>query len=54
MELMAVIVALEALKRPCNVKVYSDSKYIVDAINLGWVDKWKSLTGIEVQVESQR
>lgn len=41
MELMAVIAALEALKRPCSVKVYSDSKYIVNAINLGWVDKWK-------------
>ncbi|OPJ55815.1 ribonuclease HI [Alkalithermobacter paradoxus] len=41
MELMAVIVALEALKRPCNVTLYSDSKYIVDAINLGWVMKWK-------------
>lgn len=41
MELMAVIVALEALKTPCKVKVYSDSKYIVDAINLGWVDKWQ-------------
>ncbi|KXZ39273.1 RNase HI [Alkalithermobacter thermoalcaliphilus JW-YL-7 = DSM 7308] len=41
MELMAAIVALEALKKPCNVILYSDSKYIVDAINLGWVKKWK-------------
>ncbi|MDQ2086608.1 ribonuclease HI [Herbivorax sp. ANBcel31] len=41
MELMAVIVGLEALKKPCSVKVFSDSKYIVDAINLGWMDRWK-------------
>lgn len=41
MELMAVIRGLEALKRPCNVTLYSDSKYIVDAMNLGWVEKWR-------------
>lgn len=41
MELMAVIAGLEALKEPCDVTVYSDSKYIVDSINLGWADKWR-------------
>lgn len=42
MELMAVIVGLEILKRPCQVEVFSDSKYIVNAMNQGWVLKWKS------------
>ena len=42
MELMAAIVGLEALKQPCDVTLYSDSKYLVDAIEKGWVRKWKS------------
>lgn len=40
MELLGVIVALEALNRPCNVTLYSDSKYVVDAFNQHWVDSW--------------
>ena len=40
MELMAVIVGLEALNRPCEVEVYSDSKYVTDAFNKHWVDGW--------------
>lgn len=40
MELMAVIVGLEALIRPCRVDVYSDSKYVVDAFNQHWIDGW--------------
>lgn len=42
MELMAVIKGLEALKRPCRVTLYSDSKYIVDAMNKGWVKRWQA------------
>ena len=42
MELMGVITGLSALKEPCEVKLYSDSKYIVDAINQGWAKKWKT------------
>ncbi len=42
MELMAVIVALEALKEPCQVTLYSDSRYLVDAINLGWARRWRA------------
>ena len=38
MELLAVIVGLEALKKPCDVTVYSDSKYVVDAFNNKWID----------------
>lgn len=42
MELLAVIVALEALKRPgLDVQVYSDSKYVVDAVEKGWVMGWE-------------
>lgn len=40
MELMAAIVGLEALNRPCQVELYSDSKYLTDAFNQGWVDNW--------------
>lgn len=40
MELLAVIVALESLKRRCRVAVYSDSQYVVKAINDGWLRNW--------------
>jgi len=41
MELLAVIVGLEALKNPkSNVMVYSDSKYVVDAVEKGWIWGW--------------
>ena len=40
MELMAAIVALETLNRPCQVDLYSDSKYLVDAFNQHWIDSW--------------
>lgn len=40
MELMAVIAGLEALNRPCEVEVYSDSQYVVNAFNQHWVDGW--------------
>lgn len=41
MELMAAIVALESLKRPCNVVLYSDSKYVVDSVSKGSVIRWR-------------
>ena len=41
MEMMAVIIGLEALNRPCKVDLYSDSRYVVDAIEKGWVTRWK-------------
>ena len=40
MELMAAIVGLEALNRSCEVDLYSDSKYLVDAFNQKWIDGW--------------
>lgn len=42
MELLAVIRGLEALKRPCKVLVVTDSKYIVDAVEKGWLKSWLS------------
>ncbi len=41
MELTAVISALEALKEPCEVTLTSDSKYVIDSIEKGWVYGWK-------------
>ena len=40
MELMAVIAGLEALNRPCEVEVYSDSQYVVNAFNQHWIESW--------------
>ena len=40
MELLAVIVGIESLKRPCDIDLYSDSKYVTDAFNQHWVDGW--------------
>ncbi|MCR4641904.1 MAG: ribonuclease HI [Lachnospiraceae bacterium] len=40
MELMAAIVGLEALNRPCEVELYSDSKYLTDAFNQHWIESW--------------
>ncbi|MBO4902613.1 MAG: ribonuclease HI [Lachnospiraceae bacterium] len=41
MELMAVIIGLEALIKPCDVEIISDSKYVTDAFNSHWIDNWK-------------
>ena len=40
MELMAAIVGLEALKKPCEVELYSDSQYLIKAFNEHWIDGW--------------
>ena len=42
MELMAVIEGLNQLKEPCRVSVVTDSRYIVDAVQKGWVYRWES------------
>ena len=41
MELTGVITALEALKEPCIVELYSDSKYVIDALEKGWAWSWR-------------
>lgn len=41
MELTGVIKALEMLKEPCIVELYSDSKYVIDALTKGWARSWQ-------------
>jgi ribonuclease HI len=41
MEMMAAIAGLEALNRPCEVELYSDSSYLVNAFNEHWIDGWQ-------------
>ncbi len=41
MELTAVISALQALKEPCQVDLWSDSKYVIDALEKGWAAGWR-------------
>ncbi|MCG8701300.1 MAG: ribonuclease HI [Bacteroidales bacterium] len=44
MELLAVIEGLKALKKaPCNVKIYTDSKYVCDSVMKGWVFGWEKV-----------
>lgn len=42
MEMMAAIAALSALKTPCEVAIFSDSKYLVDAMSKKWYVRWKA------------
>ncbi len=43
MELTAVIKGLEALKEPCRIELFSDSKYVIDSLEKGWAEKWKKM-----------
>ena len=42
MELLAAIAGLEALKTLCSVTLYSDSRYLVDAMNKNWIGSWRA------------
>lgn len=42
MELLAAIRGMEALNQPCQVVLFSDSKYVVDAMEKGWAVKWRA------------
>lgn len=42
MELTSVIEGLKALKEPCRVTLYSDSKYVIDAFVEGWIENWRA------------
>ena len=42
MELMGAIEALRVLKEPCRVELYTDSRYLVDAVEQGWLKSWKA------------
>ena len=41
MELISVISALEALREPCRVMLYTDSQYVANSVNLGWLTSWQ-------------
>ena len=41
MELLSVITALGALREPCGVELFTDSQYVVNAINKGWLESWR-------------
>ncbi len=42
MELLAAIEGLSALREPCEVTLYSDSRYLVDSVTLGWAQSWQA------------
>jgi len=41
MELTSVLKALEALKEPCEIELYTDSQYVANAVNKGWLLSWE-------------
>src|SRR5919202_1577006 len=41
MEIMAAVVALQALKFPCDVTLYTDSQYLADSVMRGWAQRWR-------------
>ena len=47
MELTSVIAALQALKEPCVVELYSDSKYVIDALDKDWARGWREKNWIK-------
>lgn len=51
MELLAVISGLKKLKEACNVNIYSDSKYVIDAIEKGWVYGWRARGWMRTKTE---
>jgi ribonuclease HI len=42
MEMMAVIQAIKAIKKPCRLKIHSDSALIINAMTKGWIESWQS------------
>lgn len=42
MEILAVLEAFKCLKKPCDVVLCSDSKYVIDALQQGWATKWRT------------
>ena len=43
MEMLAIIEGIQGLKEPCAITVFSDSKYVVESMNKGWVLRWKAM-----------
>ena len=53
MELLAVIEGLKAVKRPCAIEIYSDSSYVVNAVNKGWIENWKRTNWKNGKIKNQ-
>lgn len=51
MELTAIINGLKALKKICRLKIFTDSKYVVDSVNKGWAKKWQQNNWIKSNKE---
>ena len=51
MELTAALEALEALKRPCRVKLHSDSQYLINAVSKGWAEGWRMRGWMRIKKE---
>jgi len=51
MEMMGAIVALNTLTEPCAVTLYSDSKYVVDALVKGWAKRWQARNWMRTKTE---
>lgn len=54
MEILAAVKGLEALKEKCDVTLYSDSKYLVDSVNLGWLEKWRKNNWMRTKAKKQK
>jgi len=54
MEIIAAVKALESLKYPCKVKLYSDSKYMVNAVEKGWAKRWKAQNWMRTKSEKAK
>ncbi len=54
MEIFAAVKALDSLKYPCKVKLYSDSKYLVNAIEKGWAKRWKAQHWMRTKTEKAK
>ena len=54
MELLGAITALETLKEPCKVTLTSDSKYLVDSAEKGWIEKWRSNNWYRTKTEKAK
>jgi len=54
MEIIAALKGLESLKYPCRVELYSDSKYLVNAIEKGWAKRWKANNWMRTKSEEAK
>ena len=54
MEILAAVTALETLTEPCRVTLTSDSKYLVDSVKQGWLEKWKKNNWYRTKTEKAK